>query len=250
MIQLQFPKINNALNKKLDDRGPGDPQRGVNVFNGVAIVVRDNFIVCIDLMEYFVMELNIEDEEEIKECKKILDYMNYKMFPNDMWAELIKAVNIEIDSGMITVSNPKYSKDLHYKDVDVEYHDFLRKLSLSFNRHSSPLEDVSLPLEAILTISRVLDLKSEKMIFMFTGMDDPATFTFSKRKYVFGYITPDYHSANEHFKLSYYEAFINHSDVMEFITEGSKKQSVIPAPPPPSKVEEKDDESQVKMDIT
>ena len=230
MITLQFPKMDKAVQKSIKDLPDDDPRRGITVLNQNAIVYQSGFCLVINLYDYFNLDCNIEDEEELEDLENILFYMDGKTFSPEYWAELTKGANMEMRNGLLYIENPKYAKDLHYKDVEMNLFEPLDNLNRIRKKEGSTVPSVALPFGALKSIYDVLpaDFKNDEIVLDFIAMNEPVKFTFRLRKHVYGYIRPDYDAAAEQFKYEHLQEFV---DTPEFktILEDSKP-SLPPSP--------------------
>jgi hypothetical protein len=231
MITLQFPKLENALAKITKDMKEDDPRRGIIIINGNAIVFQDNFCLAVNLYDYFTLDCDIDDEEELQELKKILFYMDGKTFNKEFWKELTKGANMKMNKGLLFVETPKYAKDLHYKEVPINFLEPLRGLTYAKNLADSLVSKIALPFEALHLIYNCLsaDFKGDKMILEFSTEDKPVRFTFKNRKHFYGYLIPDYSASQEGFRFECLNDFVEDEFVSETLQDLEKQQ----APPPP-----------------
>lgn len=253
MITVKFPALQKALTKDVKDLNEDDPRRGIIVINGCAIVLQDTFCLVCNLDEYFKIEAGIEDDFEIQELERILFYMDGKVFSKEFWLELTKGSNMKINNGSLYMENPKYSKDLHQKDIEIDFIEPLSALANTQKQAIQVLSAIAIPFGALNTIYGCLsaDFKNDIIIFEFTGQDMPVKFTFRKRKHFYGFIRPHYDAAQEGFKFEDLETFT--LGTAEFLAQlkDDAKSKVPPVPTnPPDDVQdkmEKDRSSQLKI---
>ena len=209
MITIKFPALDKALLKDLKDLPDNDPRRGIIVLNNNAIVLRDNFCLVCDLYEYFTIEKGIDDPNELEELDRILFFMDSKIFGVEFWKELTKGANMKMNNGTLYVDTPKYSKNLHYKEVDVNFLEPLSKIREVSYQESSMVDSISVPFGALNLIYSCLsaDFKMDKIIFEFNSQDKPVKFTFKDRKHFYGFIYPDYDAIQEGFRFDILEQF-------------------------------------------
>lgn len=233
MITLKFPAINKALQKDLKDLNDDDARRGIIVLNNNAIVLRDGFCLVCDLKDYFTIECGIEDDYELKELDKIMFFMDGNVFSNEFWNELTKGSNMEIKNGSLFVENPKYSKDLHQKSIDIDFIEPLSKLTNLSNQKEDFVSSIAIHFGSLKTIYDCLpsEFKNDHIIFQFTGQDMPVAFTFRNRKHFYGYVKPNYDAAQEGFKFEYLNNYVESiTDLLDGLKEDAK--SALPPPPP------------------
>lgn len=250
MISIKFPALHNALAKNLKDLEEDDPRRGIIVLNNNAIVLRDSFCLVCNLYDFFTIEGGIEDDLELQELERVLFYMDGKVFSKDFWNELTKFLDMKINNGSLHIENPKYSKDLHGKELQV---DMIEPLSLLTNIQKQAIMELSavaIPFSALNDIYSVLksDFKTDIIIFEFTGQDMPVKFTFRKRKHFYGFINPHYDAAQEGFKFEDLETFTqSFSEMLASLKEEAKSKT--PPPPPIEQKEtvEEQPENQLKL---
>ena len=238
MINLQFPKLNSALIKNQKDMSSNDPRRGVIVVENHAIVLNAQFCLVVDLYDYFTIDFGITDPDDMKELKKVLAYMNGKTFQDEYWKELIKGVNVEVhenkgENGEVLestlyIETPKYSKDLHYKDLEIALYEPLVRLIDVSELKEEFTSAIALPIDAISTIYTSLknEVKGDFIIFEFNTPDKPVKFTFRDKKYMFGFLMPNYNSLEESFRFEYLNNFAKNK-VVNYLVEEHK-----PAPVP------------------
>lgn len=234
MITVKFPALNKALTKDLKDLPENDPRRGIIVLNNNAIVLRNNFCFVCNLYDYFTIESGIEDDHELEELQKIMFYMDGKIFGNEYWNELTKGANMKIENDLLFIENPKYSKDLYYKEVPINLLEPLICLQDISNQNENLLSVVSVPFGVLNTIYSCLssEFKNDHIIFEFSGQDRAVKFTFRNRKHFYGYIMPHYDSAQEGFRFETLEHFVQEvSELIEELREANR--AVAQAPPPP-----------------
>ncbi|MBV1929175.1 MAG: hypothetical protein KUG81_06640 [Gammaproteobacteria bacterium] len=232
MITLKFPSLDKALLKNLKDAKEDDPRKGIIVINGNAIVLRDDFCFVINLYDYFTIEFEIEEEDEIEELKRILFYMNGKVFNAEFWKELTKGCSMKMNQGELYVSTPKYAKDLHHNPLPVDLLEPLNGLQEAYNYEENLVSAIAVPFQSLFLIYECLkgDFKFDNIIFQFSSQDRPVKFTFRNRKHCFGYIHPHYDAVQEGFRFTSYEEFIEDDEVKEMIVE--LKSAIVPPPPP------------------
>lgn len=235
MITLKFPKLEKALQSNVKDELKDSPLRGIIILNDKAIVYRYGFLLAVDLYDYFVIDCGISDDEELKVLKGILMYMNGKVFSGEFWSELTKGANMKMNNGALYVENPRYSKDLHYKHLDINIIEPLQKMTRAISLSEALVGSISIPFATLKTIYDVLpsDFKTDNIIFEFHSQDALVKYTFKNRKHFFGYIHPDYNSAQEAYKFDSFESFVE--DFQEHLEE--LVQAFIPPPPPSAELE-------------
>lgn len=231
MVTLQFPKLHKALGKGLDKLKPTDARKGVTVLDGNAIVYQTNFILVVDLEDYFMIDCNITDPKDIEEIEKILTFMHGKTFDKDFWTELTVGAEMSVRDGGIYLKNPKYSKDLHYTEEDYNLLPPLKVLQNLAEQKKGIISEISVPYLSLKTIYDCMptDFKNDNIIYEFHSQDRAVKFTFENRKHVYGCIMPDYDSAVESFKFEYLENFMKDDFIKEMIEDLEADQ----APPPP-----------------
>jgi hypothetical protein len=215
MINLQFPKLNNALIKNQKEMDENDPRRGVIIVDNHAIVLNAKFCLVVNLYDYFSLDCGISAQEELAELKKILFYMNGKTFNSEYWNELVKGANMEIQKNMLLIETPKYAKDLYYKDMDINLYEPLQRLIEVSEYEQNMVPAISLPFAALDLIYNTLkaEFKDDHIILEFTSTDRPVKFTFKDRKFVFGFIMPHYASLEEGFRFEHLENFAKNETV-------------------------------------
>jgi hypothetical protein len=231
MVTLQFPKLHNALGKKLDKLKPNDPRRGITVLNSNAIVFRDDLCLVVNLEDYFMIDCNITDPQDIEEIESIMTFMHGKTFDKEFWKEISVGAEMSVRDGGMYLKNPKYSKDLHYKEEDFNLLTPMKMLQMLAKQGKGIISEISLPYISLKSIYDCMatDFKTDNIIFEFHSQDKPVRFTFRDRKHVYGYIIPDYDSAQESFKFDNLEAFMGDEFIKDMIDEMEAEQ----APPPP-----------------
>lgn len=230
MITLQFPNLHKALVKSKDLQD-NDPRKGIIVISQNAIVFTDAFCLVVNLYDYFNIDCNITDDEDLEELEKILFFMDGKMFVEDYWKELTKGANMKVENGALSIENPKYEKDLHHRDFDVNLYQPLDTLTKVNSREDGLVTNISVPFVALKKIFDVLpDFKTDDIVFTFATMNEPVKFTFKNRKHFFGYIQTNYGAASEAFKYEMFENFINDPTV-KILHKESKPAMAVPLPP-------------------
>lgn len=242
-LTLKFPKLEKALTKS-KDLSDNDPRKGIIVLNNNAIVINNDFCLVIDLMDYFTIDCNIEDEGEIKELKKIMFYMDHKVFTKEYWEELTKGAIMRMNGDAIYIETPKYAKDLHYKDMDINILFPLAMLKEVSKYNSGIVSSIALPFGALKQIYDILpsDFKADHIIYEFSDQTRPTKFTFRNRKHVYGYIIPHHDAAQEGFKFETLNAFVDDEYISEIIDGLETKKQKGLAPPPPQKSDGEDNE--------
>ncbi len=242
-VTLAFPKLNNALMKNTKEMRDDDPRRGILVLNNQAIVLNRDFCLVVDLYDYFTLDCEVNDEMELVELKKILYYMNGKIFGQEFWGELTGGANMRMNNGLLFIETPKYSKDLHYKDMPIQMLPALDKLQKLISQPEQLVGSVAIPFGALHTIYSTLakDFKVDDIIFELTSQDQPVKFTFRERKWFYGFLMPNYNAAQEGFRFETLDNFINDGDIQELIEELRKEQA---PPPPPVEVAEVEDNNE------
>lgn len=234
MITVKFPALNKALTKDVKDLPDNDPRRGIIVLNNNAIVIRDNFCIVCNLYDYLTIEQGIEDDFELEGLQSILHYMDEKVFSNEFWNELTKGANMEIIEGNLFIENPKYSKDLHHKEIPIDMIEPLVKLDTINLRAEMPISSIAIPFGALKTIYDCLpaDFKHDYIILEFFSQDKAVKFTFKNRKHFYGYLVPHYDAVQEGFRFECLESFISDmSDYINDLKEERDRRNTAPLPP-------------------
>lgn len=251
MITVKFPALNKALSKDLKDLPENDPRRGVIILNNNAIVLRNDFCLVCNLYDYFTIECGIEDDFELEELQRIMFYMEEKIFSNEYWSELTKGANMKIENGVLFIENPKYSKDLYYKEVPVNLLEPLAALEKISIQPENLISAISIPFGPLNTIYSCLasEFKNDKIIFEFSSQEKAVKFTFKNRKHFYGYILPDYDAVQEGFRFDTLESFIGEvSDLIKDLKEAQKTSIQAPSPPvEESEEQEEENPSQLKI---
>ena len=232
MVTLKFPSLNKALIKNQKDLKENDPRKGIIVLDGNAIVLRNDFCFVVNLYDYFTLECGIEDDDEITELNRILFFMNGKVFNNEFWNELTKGSNTKMNQGSLYIENPKYSKDLHHKEIIVDMLEPLISLRKAISRDEAPVPSIGLPFLTLKTIYDCMsnDFKTDILLMEFSAQDQPVKFTFRARKHCFGFINPHYDSTQEGFRFEAYKNFIHSENTLDLISE--LELEFVPPPPP------------------
>jgi hypothetical protein len=233
MITVSFPALNNALTKDVKDLPENDPRRGIIVLNNNAIVLQNNFCIVCDLYEYFTIESGVEDPEELEELDKILFWMDGKIFSSEFWKEITKGANMKMNEGNLYVENPKYSKDLHHKEIPIDLLEPLKKLQDISKQPEDLISAIAIPFGSLQKIYSCLasEFKNDIIIFEFNRQDSLVKFTFRKRKHFYGYIKPHYDSVQEGFRFESLNNFITAiGSYIEQLEEEAKQ--TVPEPPP------------------
>lgn len=241
MITLKFPKIETALRKpnSLKDEPLDSPLRGIIVLNQKAMVFNSGWMIVVDLYDYFTLECGIEQDDHLDTLEGILMYMNGKVFSSDYWNELTKGANMKMKQGSLEVENPRFSKDLHYKTLDINIIEPLSNLTTAKDLVENMVPSVAINFGIINSIYKILpaDFKNDDIIFQFASQDAYVKYTFRKRKHIYGYIKPNYQSAQEVYKFENLNNFV--SDFQGYLEELKKDNT---PPPPPKKEEVKKEE--------
>lgn len=237
-LTLKFPKLEKALSKDKEMR-EDDPRKGIIVLNNNAIVLNNNFCLVIDLMDYFTLDCNIDDQREVQELKKILFYMDSKVFNKEYWEELTKGANMKMNGDAIYIETPKYAKDLHYKELNVDLLEPLSAIKKVSAAEAGLVTSVAIPFGALKQIYDVLstDFKGDHIIFEFADQRRPAKFTFRNRKHVYGFLLPHHDAAQEGFKFETMREFLRDEYIQDLIKELEEEKKASMAPPPPTKME-------------
>lgn len=231
MITLKFPALEKALTKDVKELNDNDPRRGVIVIESTAIVFHDLYCLMVNLPSYFEDECGLEDEDSAEEMEQILNYFDCKVINKDFWKELTKGANMSIKEGNLLIENPKFSKDLIYKDFNFDLIEPLRKIIDNFNIKKQHIDCISLPMIAIKMIYDVMasNMKSDHIVLEFNDLDEPVRFTFKKRSYVYGYIMPDFNST-QNYDFFDWSGF---NDGIIGYLEGLEDEAKVEVPPPP-----------------
>lgn len=247
-LTLKFPKLEKALTKNKDLKDD-DPRKGIIVLNNNAIVINDDFCLVIELMDYFAIDCGIEDELELQELKKILFYMDEKIFTKEYWEELTKGATMRMNGDAIYIETPKYAKDLHYKHMEANLLFPLSMLKSVSESRQSLISAVALPFGSLKQIYDTLpnDFKGDHIIFEFADQTRPTKFTFRNRKHVYGYILPHYDAAQEGFKFETMHAFVEDEYIKSITVELETAKKASLAPPPPSRNPEPLEPNQKEM---
>ena len=227
MLTIEFPKLNTALvkPKELQELNVDNPRRGVLVIERTAIIIQDDFVLCFDLYEHFTVAKGITDDQEKKDLEKILFFMNGKIFSNEFWKELVGGATMSLHNGNLKLESPKYSKDLHYKVVDVDFLEPIEELIRAKNKDTAPTPatSISFPILKILWDALPKGVREDNIIFEFTGIDSLARFTFGRNRYVYGFVRTDFATAAEGFKFEDLSFFVN-SDMFQFFKEDAQEK--------------------------
>jgi hypothetical protein len=232
MINLTFPKLNKALLKDTKDYPDGDPRKGIAVINQHAIIFRNDFCLVVDLYEYFTLDCDIDNRDELEDLESILFLMEGKLFNDKYWNELTAGANMEVRNGMLYIETPKYAKELHHKEVDVSFYEPLKNLIALDKMKDNLVSSIAIPFQSLKLIYDTLTalFKSDYIVLDFIAQNKPVKFTFKNRKHFFGYIMPEYDAAVESFKYDNLESFVRNETVNAIFKESSPV-----LPPPPSK---------------
>lgn len=227
-VSLKFPSLNKALQKASLIEDLLSPEKGITVIDGKAIVYNNSFIIIIDLYDYFIFENNIEDPKEIEELDKILFFMNGKVFGVDFWKEINVFTNMSILEGDVYIETPKFSKNLHYKEIEIDKKKLYNRIIKSAHENEGAVHEIAIPFHDLKKIYDVMgsQFNNDSIIFNFTKQDGPIRFTFHKRKYITGYIHAQYGPIREGFK---FEVLNNLADELVPLHEELCK---MPPPPP------------------
>lgn len=230
MITVQFPALQKALTKDVKDLPEDDPRRGIIILNNTAIVLRNSFCLVCNLYDYFTIEAGIEDDLELAELEKILFFLDGKIINSEFWAELTKGANMKMNNGNLFVENPKYSKDLHYKEFDADFLEPLIALEKLAESPTGNIDCIALPFGMLNIIYTCLasEFKKDMIIFEFIRQDAPVRFTFKNRKHFYGYIHPNYDAAQGGFMFDELNSFTN--SVKGYL-ETLKEKAKVPTPP-------------------
>ena len=231
MVTLKFPSLNKALIKNQKELKENDPRKGIIVLENNAIVLRNDFCFVINLYDYFTLECDIQDEEEVEELNRILFYMNGKIFSDEFWNELTKGSNTKMHNGNIYIENPKYSKDLYYKEIKADFLEPLLSLQSANEQEENLVSSIGLPFSVLKTIYDCMssDFKTDILLLEFTSQDRAVKFTFRARKHCYGYICPNYNATQEGFRFETFNNFIQSDTILGMIEDLRKNI----APPPP-----------------
>lgn len=235
MIVLKFPPIHKGLARPDKDMEPNDPRRGIMVLKDFAFIIQDGFCFVINLFEYFTLNCNIEDENDIKELKKILFFMNGKSFNKDFWTELTKGTEMEMHNGSLHLQNPQYSKDLHYEEIDLDMMEPLQMLLNSFELKEDLVSAIGVYYNSLEAVYRCLpnDFKTDVIIMQFSSTNKNVKFTFRKNKHCFGYFISHYESVQDAFRFEHYENFVTSDLFKSTIKEFDERKKVESPPLPP-----------------
>lgn len=228
MITLKFPALHKALLKDTKELNENHIKKGIYVYSQRAFIMNEGIVLCYDLYEYFTLECGIEDPEEVKELKILLMFMEGKVYSFDFWAELTKGADMEIDGDKINISNPKYSKELVYKDFKTDVYPLISLLSKYVEFKGYETEEIAIPFRYFKIINDIspADLKNDSIMFHFKSGDGIMMFTFHKRKYICGLITPHYDPITESFKYD-----LLHDIAADFLEIEPFYKPQLPAPP-------------------
>jgi hypothetical protein len=245
MITLKFPKLDNALSKQLKDEPANSPLRGVIVLYGKAIVFRDTFCLVVDLEDYFVLDCAIEDDGELETLEGILLYMHGKVFSQEFWSELTKGASMKMSNGALFVENPRYSKDLHYKEIDIDMIEPLANLAKASSYEEKLVGSIALNFHDLKQVYYTLSssFKTDQIILQFKSQDAFVKFTFRMRKHFYGYFYPNYNAVQEAFRFDALEMFVQESAEM---LDDLRNQT--PPPPPPTELLEYFEDAVVEND--
>lgn len=241
MVTLKFPPLNKALTNPKEIENELSPEKGISVFNNVAIIYTDTMCILVDLYDYFTIDCDIQDQNEIDELERILFFMNGKTFSAEYWTEITKGANMKVMEGNIFIETPKYSKDLFYKHIDVDHKISLSRLIKAKELQTQPVDEISVSFGDLLKLYSIIGtpFKDDDIILSFNDQDTYVKFTFRKRKYITGYFYPNYMAAVEGFK---YELLGHFVDGIKLFYDELK--SLVPeAPPVPEIVQDAIDEA-------
>jgi len=189
-ITINFPKLEKALRK--DKKNVKlFYEKGIVILSGVAFAITDSLILAVDLKEFFIMEKNIESDEEMSELDMILFHLEQKVFSKEYWEELTKLSDMSIVEGKLKIENLHYTKTLDYEHEMNNFGSLLKILN-DFNNYDE-LEDKSteICLEVSSLISIIESWKTHLKLdtIYFKPIDkNYVKFTFKKRPYFFGFI--------------------------------------------------------------
>jgi hypothetical protein len=234
MVTLKFPGLDKALIKNTKDFPEDAPEKGIIIISGSAIVVNRDFLLVVDLFDYFSLEGGVEDSKEVEDLEKILFLMEGKMFNAAFWKEMTKGADMEVLNGSLRITTPKYSKDLHNEKTSFKMLKPLRAIIDASQQRENVLSSVAIPFGALGTIHSIIpELKNDTIIFEFNDQSRPVKFTFEKRKHFYGIIIPRYDAAQEGFRFESLDNLANNDDFNYYLAEEEAKEKLVPPPPPP-----------------
>lgn len=234
MLTLKFPKINEALSKNQTSLNTNSPRRRVIIVDNHAIVLSDFFCVVVNLYEYFTIDQGITEPEDRDSLTEILEYFNGKSFNKDYWAELVKGADVEVmENGNLFIKTPKLERELHYEDAHLDVLSLLEHLYKTNGREKMACDTIALNFKAMKTLGKCFgtELDTQSIVYEFSGQDRYVKFTFSRSKFIYGYVHTDYDAAKEGFLFHDLEQFCKDNQEMVEGMRAMKKS--IPAPPMP-----------------
>ena len=142
-MKFKLPALHNVV-RKSNASSKEDIKQYIFIHNGIAFTF-DQPVFIVDLREYVKNECNIEDEEDIEELDKILNFLNHKAIPVAAWKELTTESDVTLshdeDEIIIEKVSHKMILDLETNNIGLPYFKPLIKKYVNILRANASLKE-------------------------------------------------------------------------------------------------------------
>ena len=188
-VLITFPSIHNGIIKSKDN--PSDPNNFVSVVNGYALVSTPYSVISVDLMDYFINYITI-DEIQKPAFLKLIEWMEGKHFTSEFWGYLTSWNDVfVIDDTSICVSGDKFEKILHYtEEEEIDVKSLLNLIVLNSKSGKYQLGSIGISNVTLKIIDKTIGklIQKNSLIFEFISLNSTIRFTVDNMPCIFGII--------------------------------------------------------------
>lgn len=234
-MNFKLPSIHHLTNqnKKI---GNDNPSKYIHVLKSHAYVNHE-IIAAVNLREYVKLECDVDDEEDIDELYRILEWLEGKSFTKEFWEQLTKEKSVTLVDDSLMIEDSTFTSYLHYQSIELDLRLPIKSISDNIDIPDFSLFRVSFSGAHMELLQKAFknELKKDYLNLEFSETSKPVKFSFSTRNFIFGSIKSTMNSASE------LMAFIGNKDFKEILDEHLDS---LPPLPPPAIVEDIDSEQE------
>lgn len=186
-VLIMFPAIHKGIIKSKENST--EPYNYVSVVNGHAIVCTRASIICVDLNDYFLNYITIEEGQK-KAFTQLLEWMEGRHFTYEFWNYLTAWNEIwVINSDTIVISGDKFEKALHYTHEDsVEINNILSMIVANSKSGKYQLGSIGISNVTLKIIDKTIGrlIQKNSLIFEFISLNSTIRFTVDNMPCIFG----------------------------------------------------------------
>lgn len=186
-VLIMFPAIHKGIIKSKDN--PKDPYNYVFVINSHAIVTTPYSVIAVDLNDYFLNYITIEENQK-ESFLELLKWMEGRHFTSEFWSYLTSWNEIFVlNETSICISGDKFEKVLHYtEDDDVDYKTTLSLILANSKSGKYQLGSIGVSNLTLKIIDKTIGklIQKNSLIFEFISLNSTIRFTVDNMPCIFG----------------------------------------------------------------